>query len=140
MNNTLLHFAILCLFLFSCTEKKSKPNYDLRSFFEGKEVYKYECAVCHGKEGEGKGRLYPPLNASDYLDQNIELLPCIIANGIEGKIIVNGKDYNVRMLGFEHLSDQEIHDVSNYVRNAWTNSFGELSNNNYNFKRNSCKK
>lgn len=127
--NRVLVFVSVTIFLFSCGAKDhEKPTYDLRSFFEGKNLYKWGCQSCHGEDGNGRGRLYPPLNNSDYLEKHIDDLPCIIANGMAGEIFVNGQDYNVRMIGFRSdLSDQEIKDLSVYVRNAWGNSYGDIS-------------
>jgi mono/diheme cytochrome c family protein len=41
-------------------------------------------------------------------------------HGASGEIKVNGKTYNGEMTGFD-LTDQEVSDVVNYVRNSFGN-------------------
>jgi len=42
------------------------------SLAKGKKIYGYDCAMCHGKDGDGKGDLASSLNAkmSDFRDSN----------------------------------------------------------------------
>jgi nitrite reductase (NO-forming) len=75
---------------------------------------------CHLEQGEGIADLYPPLAKSDYLmaDKNRSIENVI--HGVTGEIMVNGKTYNLEMAAFD-LSDQEVSDVLNYIRNSWGN-------------------
>ena len=105
--------------LFSFQEK---AKFDLKaSITRGKEVYSAQCISCHMEQGEGLEGVYPPLAKSDYLkaDKNRSIDQTL--HGLTGEIKVNGVVYNGEMTGFEHLSDQEISDVLNYVRNSWGN-------------------
>jgi nitrite reductase (NO-forming) len=43
-----------------------------------------------------------------------------ILYGVSGAIKVNGKNYNADMTGFD-LSDEEVADLSNYIRNSFGN-------------------
>ena len=90
------------------------------SMKRGKEIYLNNCATCHMESGEGIEGVYPPLAKSDYLmaDKNRSIQQ--ILEGSIGAMTVNGVKYNGFMTPF-NLSDQEISDVLNYVRNSWNN-------------------
>ena len=90
----------------------------------GEILYAQYCANCHQADGNGLAELYPPLNASDYLEENLESLPCIIKNGIQGEVVVNGVTYNQVMPGLGMLTDLEIAEISTFVANAWQNDMG----------------
>ena len=60
----------------------------------GKQIYQQRCQHCHGQNGEGIGKLYPPLDSADYLVENKDKLACIIRLGQAGPIEVNGIQYN----------------------------------------------
>ena len=51
----------------------------------------------------------------------VDSLITIVLEGQTGEIIVNDKKYNDEMLAQDYLSDAEIADVLNYVRNSWGN-------------------
>jgi nitrite reductase (NO-forming) len=44
-----------------------------------------------------------------------------VLHGLEGEITVNGEPYNQQMPSQSHLSDGQVADVLNYVRNHWGN-------------------
>jgi len=44
----------------------------------------------------------------------------IVTKGIRGSIVVKGAKYNAEMAGFD-LSDKEVADVLNFIRNSWGN-------------------
>jgi mono/diheme cytochrome c family protein len=90
----------------------------------GEILYAQYCANCHQADGNGLAELYPPLNASDYLEENLESLSCIIKNGIQGEVVVNGVTYNQVMPGLGMLTDLEIAEISTFVANAWENDMG----------------
>ncbi len=98
-----------------------KQKFDLKaSVARGKEIYTVQCFSCHQENGEGLEDVYPPLAKSDYLmaDKTRSIKQTL--HGVNGEIKVNGKTYNAEMTGFD-LSDEEISDVLNYVRNSWGN-------------------
>ena len=43
-----------------------------------------------------------------------------VVNGAEGEITVNGTKYDNEMVSID-LTDQQVSDVLNYVRNSWGN-------------------
>ncbi len=57
---------------------------------EGIRLYRTNCANCHQTNGEGLAALYPPLAHSDYL-VNKKGVICLMRNGQQGPIVVNGK-------------------------------------------------
>lgn len=89
----------------------------------GEPLYKTYCANCHGPEGEGLRSLYPPLAGSDYLAEHQAELPCILKNGLDGPIMVNGKDYNMAMPGVPTLTDGEVTNLVNYINGNWGNEY-----------------
>lgn len=90
-------------------------------YVQGEKLYKTYCGNCHGEKGEGLKNLYPPLNSSDYLEENQDKLACIILNGMEEEIVVNGKKYTMPMAPIPNLTDVEITNIINYINTAWDN-------------------
>lgn len=85
----------------------------------GEIVYKQNCLACHQKDGSGIPNAFPPLASSDYLMKDVKRSIRVIKNGLEGKITVNGKDYDSAMPALG-LSNDDIASVTTYI----TNSFG----------------
>ncbi|MCI4667821.1 MAG: cytochrome c [Bacteroidia bacterium] len=92
----------------------------------GAKIYKSHCANCHGDSGEGLRSLYPPLAGADYLKDHEADLACIIRNGVDVDLIINGKTYNQPMPGNQLLSDQEIAILIDHIRNSWGNDYGNV--------------
>lgn len=99
----------------------SKQNFDLdASIKRGKEIYLANCISCHMDEGQGLEGVYPPLAKADYLMADKKRSIQQVLYGAKDEMTVNGKTYNMEMTGFE-LSDAEVSDVLNYVRNSFGN-------------------
>ncbi|MCB9226457.1 MAG: cytochrome c [Chitinophagales bacterium] len=81
--------------------------------------YKTHCATCHGNNGEGFEKLLPPL-ASDWLENNMNSVPCIITNGLKDTIEVNGVVYAEEMLPLKDLTEIEILNITNYISKKFT--------------------
>lgn len=90
-------------------------------YSQGQELYNYYCSSCHLEEGQGLRSLYPPLANSDYLAKYNETVPCIIRKGLEGKIIVNGKDYDMPMPAMPKITAFEITNIMNYINQSFGN-------------------
>jgi mono/diheme cytochrome c family protein len=98
-----------------------KASFDLKaSIADGQEVYATYCLSCHLEKGEGLEGLYPPLSKSDYLMKDKKRSIQQVLYGVTGEIKVNGKIYSLDMVGID-LSDKEVSDVLNYVRNSFGN-------------------
>lgn len=97
-------------------------KFDLKASVErGREVYTAQCIACHSEQGEGIEGVYPPLAKSDYLMADKKRSVDQVLHGLTGEIKVNGKTYDGVMTGFDFLSDTEVSDVLNYVRNSFGN-------------------
>lgn len=82
-------------------------------------VYLKRCASCHSRSGAGLARLYPPLRDSPYLNKRIDELPCLVKNGIRGKIATRDGSPNLRMPAFTNLSLAEMSTLIIYLRDTW---------------------
>ncbi len=96
-------------------------KYDLpKSIERGKEVYETYCMSCHMPEGQGT-EIFPPVAKTDYLKKPAKTLINIVLLGQSGEITVNKKKYDALMPPQPYLSDEQIADVLNYVRNKMGN-------------------
>ena len=103
------------------TSFQNKPALDLKaSISRGKESYLTYCISCHMEQGEGIEGVYPPLAKSDYLMKDKKRSIQQVLYGVNGEIKVNGKTYNAEMTGLD-LTDEEVSNVLNYVRNSFGN-------------------
>ena len=125
--------VLLLLLLFSssaCTNQNMDRQTRLRFemyMVSGKQLYKKHCANCHQADGNGFARLYPPLNKSTYLLNDIPRAACIIRNGQSGEMVVNGQLYNQPMPANDQLTNLEIAQITTYITNSWENANGYVS-------------
>lgn len=92
-----------------------------KSIANGKEIYADFCVQCHLVNGAGDSKNFPPLDGSDWLRNKVTQSIHAIKYGQTGEIIVKGKKFNNTMPQAVGLSNQEIADVMNYIRNSWSN-------------------
>jgi cytochrome c551 len=122
------HFILLLLLSIACSPKNETKKYTSTKYqqyyIQGERLYIQHCSNCHQKNGRGLGLVYPPLDTSDYLTNNFEKVLCLIRNGKEGAIVVNGKSYNQKMTGIPSLTDLEIAEIVTYVYNTWSHQRG----------------
>ena len=85
----------------------------------GEVLYTNFCSSCHGVDGLGFGKIYPPIANSDYLRNHAGDLTCIIRNGMWDTIVVNGKTYKEPMPENLRLDDIAINNINNYINYAW---------------------
>jgi mono/diheme cytochrome c family protein len=119
----LIYFSLATIMFNYFQQEKSLDQ----SVSDGNEVYSDFCIQCHLDSGNGIKGVFPPLNNSDYLLENIDKSIYAIKFGLKGKIVVNGIEYNGNMLN-QGLEDDEIADVMNYITNNWDNSLKEKIN------------
>ena len=120
---------ILCMagFLWiSCSpgQKQGESVKFQQYFVEGEQLYLTHCSNCHQKNGKGLGLLYPPLDQSDYMDNNLQEVVCLMKYGKSGEIVVNGKVYNQPMPGVITLTSLEIAEIATYIYNSWSHKRG----------------
>jgi nitrite reductase (NO-forming) len=125
MKKGILFFVFsLLIITFSSFQKKSP--FDLKaSISRGQEIYNINCIACHMEKGEGLEGVYPPLAKSDYLMADKKRSIIQILKGVTGPMTVNRVDYDGEMNAFD-LSDSEVSDVLNYVRNSFGNKGGAV--------------
>jgi len=90
---------------------------------QGKKLYDGACIACHEEDGSGAPRIYPPLPGNANL-QSADALSTlrIILDGAQTVTTLRAPNKG-SMPGYAaKMSDQEIADVTNYIRNAWGNA------------------
>ncbi|WP_040497600.1 c-type cytochrome [Fulvivirga imtechensis] len=107
----------------SHTEKVKLEQY----MVAGQQLYMQHCSACHQAEGQGLAKLFPPLKNSDYLNDNVEGVVCVIKNGLSGEIVVNGVTYNQPMPALPQLTSLEIAEIATYLYNSWGRSEGVIN-------------
>ena len=107
----------------------SQTNSLAQSIKRGQDVFNATCKNCHKENGLGQEGVYPPLAQSDFLAKDAKRAIGIVVHGLNGEITVNGKKYNLDMPAQTQLSDQQVTDVLNFVRNSWGNKGKAISAN-----------
>ncbi len=90
---------------------------------DGERIYKGACIACHEADGSGAPRIYPPLPGNAGLqsaDPTSTLR--IILDGAQTVTTPRAPNTGSMPAYREKLSDQEIADVANYIRNSWGNA------------------
>ncbi|GAB3572080.1 c-type cytochrome [Hymenobacter daeguensis] len=88
---------------------------------QGERLYVQHCASCHGDQGQGLERLIPPLAGSDYLTDHRRELACLLRNGQNAVIVVNGIGYHNVMPSNKGLSPAQLTNLLNYIESHWGN-------------------
>lgn len=132
----------LALNFISCGKKTGDGSSSVKFqqyYLQGQTLYLTHCSNCHQKNGTGLGRVYPPLNKSDYMENHFEEVICLMRNGKKGEIIVNGENYIQGMPGIPTLTDLEIAEIATYIYNTWDHSKGIVEVKEVSGILNSCK-
>ena len=118
----LLTFVAGRIFFSACQsgEELDKARY----YINGKTLYETHCRNCHGHQGEGLGRLYPPLTDTVFMLAHQSQLACLIRYGSPGKLTVGGIKYDAEMPPNPGLSDREIAYLITYIGNSFGNNIG----------------
>jgi mono/diheme cytochrome c family protein len=89
----------------------------------GKAVYARACVACHEADGSGAPRIYPPLPGNANL-QSVDPSSTlrIILDGAQTMTTPRAPNPGSMPAYAKQLSDQEIADVTNYMRNSWGNA------------------
>jgi nitrite reductase (NO-forming) len=113
---TTLLCAVLFATIFFSFVQTSVPN---NSIQDGKKVYDTYCVSCHMENGMGVEGAFPSLVKTGNLSDKNRLVK-IILQGMRGPIKINGSSFDGEMAGIE-MTDKEVADVINYIRNTWGN-------------------
>jgi mono/diheme cytochrome c family protein len=110
-------------------KNNSDPKVLAKLYPKGAVMFNTICKTCHGEDGNGIAALGPPLNGSEIVNGNKEIVMSIILKGLTGPVKVRGHLYkapeiSTEMPGFadnKEFTDTDIIEVINYVRSAWNN-------------------
>jgi cytochrome c551 len=121
-------YLISLVLLASCNSKIDNqrtysPKFQ-QYYVQGEVLYKKHCSNCHQVNGKGLGRLYPPVDQSDFMDNNFDDVVCSIKYGKQGPLIVNGIDYNMAMGANAGLTELEVAEIATYLYNTWSHKRG----------------
>jgi mono/diheme cytochrome c family protein len=95
---------------------------DAGAMKRGAEIYSDACTGCHLENGVGQPRFFPPLGKNSMIQQNdpTGLIHLILAGGRIGPGPTRPSPLTMPSFAWK-LTDQEIADVSTYLRNSWGN-------------------
>jgi mono/diheme cytochrome c family protein len=101
---------------------------DAAAMRRGAEIYSDACSSCHLDNGIGQSRLFPPLGQDAMLQQPDSTgLTHLILGGTQVGVSTS-RPSPLGMPSFAwKLTDQEIADVSTYIRNSWGNQAAAVS-------------
>jgi mono/diheme cytochrome c family protein len=94
---------------------------------DGKQVYSANCVACHQTTGLGLPSVFPPLDGSEWVAADENIVANILLYGINGQITVKGATFNGAMPSFAQLSDAELAAVASHIRSTWSNKAAPLS-------------
>ena len=89
----------------------------------GEALYEHACVACHEKDGSSAPRIYPPLPGNALLqsaDPTSTLR--IILDGAQTVITPRAPNKGSMPAYAKQWTDQQIADVTNYIRNSWGNA------------------
>ncbi len=115
-------------------EKNESMTLLKKKYPEGYAIFNGTCQTCHGADGNGMEYVAPPLNGSDWVNGDKNKLIPIVLYGLSGPVKVKNKLYKRpevldEMPGFgnDKFSDTALAEVISFIRQAWTNNAGKVS-------------
>jgi mono/diheme cytochrome c family protein len=101
---------------------------DRAAMQRGAEIYSDACTSCHLEDGVGQSRMFPPLGHDAMLQQAnpAGLLHLVLAGTRIGTSASRPSPLSMPSFAWK-LSDQEIADVSTFIRNSWGNQAAPVS-------------
>jgi mono/diheme cytochrome c family protein len=89
----------------------------------GQAIYAHACIACHEADGSGAPRIYPPLPGNANLQSADPASTLrIILDGAQTVVTPRAPNTGSMPAYAGQLSDREIADVTNYIRNSWGNA------------------
>ncbi|ANN75981.1 c-type cytochrome [Bordetella flabilis] len=94
----------------------------------GAALYEQHCAQCHGAEGQGRGRDWPPLagNIGVVAPYPGNAIQMVLAGGFAPATAANPQPHGMPPFG-QVLSDDDVAAVVTYIRNSWGNAAGGVT-------------
>ncbi len=98
------------------------PPPDVAIMKRGAEIYSDACSACHLTDGVGQPQLFPPLGHNAVVQQEdpMGLLHIVLAGSRTGPSPTRPSPLTMPSFAWK-LSDQEIADLTTYLRNSWGN-------------------
>ena len=94
----------------------------------GANVYRENCATCHGANASGQPGVFPPLKGNPVVTGDPKQVIHIVKSGLTGPIEVNAKSYNGQMPPWSGvLNNDQIAAVVSYIRSSWGNKAGPVA-------------
>ncbi len=111
-------------------KNNSDPKVLARQYPRGAAIFNTVCKTCHGEDGNGVTALAPPLNKSEVVNGDHDIMISILLKGLTGPVNVAGHLYKApeisgEMPGFadnKDFTDADIAQILNYVRRSWNNT------------------
>jgi mono/diheme cytochrome c family protein len=113
----------------------SDPALMAKYFPRGVAIFGTVCKTCHGEDGNGVTALAPPLNKSEIVNGDKNVMISILLKGLTGAVKINGHMYKApeisgEMPGFadnKDFSDDDLAQVMNFVRRSWQNKGSKVT-------------
>lgn len=88
----------------------------------GAAIYREHCSDCHGEDGQGVARIYPPLagNRAILMSSPTNPIRIVLMGGFGPVTAGNPRPYGMPPFAQE-LHNQEIAEVVSYIRSSWGN-------------------
>ena len=103
----------------------------LSAYRKGRDQYAVSCGACHQADGNGLPHMAPTLAKSDWVTGDVRRLIGVAVHGLMGPIKVNGKpveEIPPIMPAHGFMKNDQLADILTYIRNAWGNRAGLISN------------
>ena len=108
-------------------QRATKPDTTTLALLDGSDIsrgallYTENCAVCHRMDGQGVARIFPALDGnSAVVANNAQSVIQVTLEG--GRMAHTPHDaMALTMPAFKHLSDDDVKELVNFVRSAWSN-------------------
>jgi mono/diheme cytochrome c family protein len=93
------------------------------SMKSGAAIYAHQCIACHEADGSGTPRIYPPLPGNALLQSaDASSTLRVILDGAQTITTPRAPNTGSMPAYAKQLSDQQVADVTNYIRNSWGNA------------------
>ena len=111
-------------------KNNSDPRVLARQYPKGAAIFNTVCKTCHGEDGNGIASLAPPLNKSEIVNGDMNIMISIVLKGLSGPVKIAGHLYKApeisgEMPGFadnKDFTDADLAQILNYVRRSWQNT------------------
>ena len=114
----------LLLAIAGCGDKSPSPEQMLA---EGKDLYAMHCLACHQADGRGVPYFQPPLVGGEWVTGDVQTLAAfVISGGFDSASRTDSQNENVMPM-FDYLKDADLARILTYVRDAFGNHAGPVS-------------